>query len=63
MTIPSATRAAALRHAWLGTTLALICSPAVAQLDIAGDWDQPGGGIFGFLEESLDRGGGPDLGD
>ncbi len=36
---------------------------ASAQIEVAGDWDQPGGGIFGFLEESLDRGGGPDLGD
>jgi len=38
--------------------------PAVfAQTDVAGDWDQAGGGIFGFQEEFLDRGGGPDLGD
>src|SRR6185503_20180459 len=36
---------------------------AAAQIDVGGDWDQPGGGIFGFLEESVDRGGGPDLGD
>ena len=36
---------------------------AVAQNEVAGDWDQAGGGIFGFQEEFLDRGGGPDLGD
>ena len=36
---------------------------AAAQIEVAGDWDQPGGGIFGFHEEFLDRGGGPDLGD
>jgi glyoxylase-like metal-dependent hydrolase (beta-lactamase superfamily II) len=42
------------------TTLGAVAS---AQTEIAGDWDQAGGGIFGFLEESLDRGGGPDLGD
>lgn len=38
-------------------------SAALAQNDLAGDWDQAGGGIFGFQEEFLDRGGGPDLGD
>ena len=37
--------------------------PALAQTDVGGDWDQAGGGIFGFQEEFLDRGGGPDLGD
>jgi cyclase len=37
--------------------------PVLAQTDVAGDWDQAGGGIFGFQEEFLDRGGGPDLGD
>jgi len=36
---------------------------AVAQNEVAGDWDQAGGGIFGFQEEFIDRGGGPDLGD
>jgi glyoxylase-like metal-dependent hydrolase (beta-lactamase superfamily II) len=36
---------------------------AVAQNEVAGDWDQAGGGIFGFQEEFVDRGGGPDLGD
>jgi len=36
---------------------------AAAQIEVAGEWDQPGGGIFGFQEEFLDRGGGPDLGD
>jgi glyoxylase-like metal-dependent hydrolase (beta-lactamase superfamily II) len=55
------------RHSTLLATLAvaLVASSgaAQAQLDIAGDWDQPGGGIFGFQEEFLDRGGGPDLGD
>jgi len=43
--------------------LAFATVPARAQIDVAGDWDQPGGGIFGFYEDSLDRGGGPDLGD
>jgi len=38
-------------------------SSAIAQNEVAGDWDQAGGGIFGFQEEFLDRGGGPDLGD
>jgi glyoxylase-like metal-dependent hydrolase (beta-lactamase superfamily II) len=52
----------------LPTVLAsLVClgvgATAGAQIDVGGDWDQPGGGIFGFLEESVDRGGGPDLGD
>jgi glyoxylase-like metal-dependent hydrolase (beta-lactamase superfamily II) len=42
---------------------ATFATTAAAQTDVAGDWDQAGGGIFGFLEESLDRGGGPDLGD
>jgi glyoxylase-like metal-dependent hydrolase (beta-lactamase superfamily II) len=36
---------------------------AAAQNDVAGDWEQAGGGIFGFQEEFIDRGGGPDLGD
>jgi cyclase len=36
---------------------------AHAQIDVGGDWDHSGGGIFGFQEELLDRGGGPDLGD
>ena len=36
---------------------------ARAQTDVGGDWDHSGGGIFGFQEEFLDRGGGPDLGD
>ncbi len=40
-----------------------LASAAFAQNDVAGDWDQAGGGIFGFQEEFLDRGGGPDLGD
>jgi glyoxylase-like metal-dependent hydrolase (beta-lactamase superfamily II) len=40
-----------------------LASAAVAQNEVAGDWDQAGGGIFGFQEEFLDRGGGPDLGD
>ncbi len=42
---------------------AALATTAAAQTDVAGDWDQAGGGIFGFLEEALDRGGGPDLGD
>src|SRR5262245_35030272 len=36
---------------------------ARAQIDVGGDWDHSGGGIFGFQEEFIDRGGGPDLGD
>lgn len=48
--------------AW-GLAIAAVGARAAAQIDVGGDWDQPGGGIFGFLEESLDRGGGPDLGD
>jgi glyoxylase-like metal-dependent hydrolase (beta-lactamase superfamily II) len=43
--------------------VALWAAAAHAQVEVAGDWDQPGGGIFGFQEEFLDRGGGPDLGD
>ncbi|MEO8465723.1 MAG: hypothetical protein ABI640_10315 [Gammaproteobacteria bacterium] len=42
---------------------ATLAAPALAQTDVVGDWEQPGGGIFGFLEELIDRGGGPDLGD
>ena len=54
------TRARRAFHAALCTAL---ISPALAQVEVAGDWDQAGGGIFGFQEEFLDRGGGPDLGD
>ncbi len=43
--------------------LATLAPAALAQNDVAGDWEQAGGGIFGFQEEFLDRGGGPDLGD
>jgi hypothetical protein len=43
--------------------IALTATTAGAQIDVVGDWDQGGGGIFGFQEEFLDRGGGPDLGD
>ena len=54
-------------HARIVSTVAFafaaLSGNAHAQIDIAGDWDQPGGGIFGFQEEFLDRGGGPDLGD
>jgi glyoxylase-like metal-dependent hydrolase (beta-lactamase superfamily II) len=46
-----------------GIACAAWVSTALAQNDVAGDWDQAGGGIFGFQEEFLDRGGGPDLGD
>jgi glyoxylase-like metal-dependent hydrolase (beta-lactamase superfamily II) len=46
-----------------GVVLSGLASAALAQNDVAGDWDQAGGGIFGFQEEFLDRGGGPDLGD
>jgi cyclase len=46
-----------------GALFMTFASPAPAQNDVAGDWDQAGGGIFGFQEEFLDRGGGPDLGD
>jgi glyoxylase-like metal-dependent hydrolase (beta-lactamase superfamily II) len=52
------------RLAFIATSaLALAAADAAAQVEVAGDWDQPGGGIFGFQEEFLDRGGGPDLGD
>lgn len=51
------------RRALCALVLAAFAAPALAQNEVAGDWDQPGGGIFGFLEEFLDRGGGPDLGD
>jgi glyoxylase-like metal-dependent hydrolase (beta-lactamase superfamily II) len=47
----------------LAVACAALASTALAQNDVAGDWDQAGGGIFGFQEEFLDRGGGPDLGD
>jgi glyoxylase-like metal-dependent hydrolase (beta-lactamase superfamily II) len=46
-----------------GAAAAVLAAPAGAQVEVAGDWDQAGGGIFGFQEEFLDRGGGPDLGD
>jgi glyoxylase-like metal-dependent hydrolase (beta-lactamase superfamily II) len=49
--------------ACFGALFMALASTAVAQNDVAGDWDQAGGGIFGFQEEFLDRGGGPDLGD
>jgi cyclase len=52
----------ALRIA-MAVALAAFAGPVVAQIEVAGDWDQPGGGIFGFVEDFLDRGGGPDLGD
>jgi hypothetical protein len=48
---------------FLGAVSAALASVALAQNDVAGDWDQAGGGIFGFQEEFIDRGGGPDLGD
>src|SRR5262245_65885229 len=41
----------------------LSATAARAQIDVGGDWDHSGGGIFGFQEEFIDRGGGPDLGD
>jgi glyoxylase-like metal-dependent hydrolase (beta-lactamase superfamily II) len=47
----------------VGAVCAALAAPASAQNDVAGDWDQAGGGIFGFQEEFIDRGGGPDLGD
>ena len=47
----------------LAVACAALASTALAQNDVVGDWDQAGGGIFGFQEEFLDRGGGPDLGD
>jgi glyoxylase-like metal-dependent hydrolase (beta-lactamase superfamily II) len=44
--------------------LAVLSAPAArAQTEVGGDWDHSGGGIFGFQEEFIDRGGGPDLGD
>lgn len=48
---------------WISVAFAAATPAAHAQVEVAGDWDQPGGGIFGFQEEFLDRGGGPDLGD
>lgn len=50
-------------RAVLCSAAAALALSAAAQNDVAGDWDQAGGGIFGFQEEFLDRGGGPDLGD
>jgi len=57
-----------MKHATLRclALCAIVGAPAMraqAQTDFVGDWDQAGGGIFGFQEEFLDRGGGPDLGD
>lgn len=51
------------RRAFYAALCSASIAPAVAQVDVVGDWDQAGGGIFGFQEEFLDRGGGPDLGD
>jgi glyoxylase-like metal-dependent hydrolase (beta-lactamase superfamily II) len=48
---------------WCGIACTACVTVARAQIEVAGDWDQAGGGIFGFQEEFLDRGGGPDLGD
>ena len=53
----------ALIVAVAAAALGLAATGAAAPIEVAGDWDQPGGGIFGFQEEFLDRGGGPDLGD
>jgi glyoxylase-like metal-dependent hydrolase (beta-lactamase superfamily II) len=64
MTRATNTRAAAaLVEALVAVAFAAVATTARAQIEVAGDWDQPGGGIFGFQEEFLDRGGGPDLGD
>jgi glyoxylase-like metal-dependent hydrolase (beta-lactamase superfamily II) len=52
-----------LHRAFYAALCTALTSPALAQVEVAGDWDQAGGGIFGFQEEFLDRGGGPDLGD
>jgi len=49
--------------ACFGAGYLALALPALAQTEVGGDWDQAGGGIFGFQEEFLDRGGGPDLGD
>jgi glyoxylase-like metal-dependent hydrolase (beta-lactamase superfamily II) len=44
--------------------LSLLARPVWAQAEVAGDWDQPGFAAGGqFMEETQDRGGGPDLGD
>ncbi len=51
------------RRACFALVAATVACTALAQNDVAGDWDHAGGGIFGFQEEFLDRGGGPDLGD
>jgi glyoxylase-like metal-dependent hydrolase (beta-lactamase superfamily II) len=53
----------AVRSSYCGLVCAVWASTALAQNDVAGDWDQAGGGVFGFQEEFVDRGGGPDLGD
>lgn len=37
--------------------------PAFAQLDIAGEWQEPGGSDLAFHEETDDRAGGPEIGD
>jgi glyoxylase-like metal-dependent hydrolase (beta-lactamase superfamily II) len=52
-----------VRYGLATVALASFAATAAAQIDVAGDWDQPGGGMFAFHEEALDRGGGPDLGD
>jgi glyoxylase-like metal-dependent hydrolase (beta-lactamase superfamily II) len=54
----------ALRSLALGALAgAAFAVRAQSPADFVGDWDQAGGGIFGFQEEFADRGGGPDLGD
>ena len=60
---PRAAVRIALIAAVAAAALGLAATGAAAPIEVAGDWDQPGGGIFGFQEEFLDRGGGPDLGD
>ncbi len=46
----------ALIAAVAAAALGLAATGAAAPIEVAGDWDQPGGGIFGFQEEFLDRG-------
>ena len=55
-----------LLHASLLAAALVMAVPASAQIELAGDWDQPmpnAGFGAGFQEETQDRGGGPDLGD
>jgi len=55
-----------VQRACLVAVVIAAAAPVSAQIEIAGDWDQPmanAGFGAGFQEETQDRGGGPDLGD